>query len=339
MRRALQTLGGVLAFILAIAAAAVLVPIDHEATGGTTLTGQLTIPSPTMVQPGAIYSGQALRLGESIANTFDPRSSGLTRPVGSWLYTRDGTLAYAKTGTASTGWELLTSGAIGGSNAASQRTVRAAQLTGISTSLLTCFREDFAIHPSGAAAGVYTSFASGSGTLAPSVNTIGGRSDVSSGATANSFYILATQPTLFGPPASNRLYFGARVAVTTAIDAQTFAITGLQVSGFGADVAIGVCGSNSTTNFVLQYDSLDCLGTFLSTGQAINTSFHVFELWTVADGKYHAAVDGIEISGSPVTPASPPATQLKMMADVRNGTTATNRNMQIDWWHGCWSES
>lgn len=76
----------------------------------TTLTGQVTIPSPTMIQPGPILSGQGLRIGESIITSFDPRVSGLSRPVGSVVYTRDGTLGYAKTGTGSTSWAPFPSG-------------------------------------------------------------------------------------------------------------------------------------------------------------------------------------------------------------------------------------
>jgi hypothetical protein len=70
------------------------------------LTGQQTIPAGVLVQPGPILSGQALRSGEAIANAFDPRVSGLSRPVGSIVYTRDGSIAYRKATNVATGWEL-----------------------------------------------------------------------------------------------------------------------------------------------------------------------------------------------------------------------------------------
>lgn len=76
-------------------------------TGGGT-TGIGSIAPGTQVAPGAIRNGQALRVGESVPSTFDPRvSPGLDRPVGAFLYTLIGTVCYQKTGTGATDWTLF----------------------------------------------------------------------------------------------------------------------------------------------------------------------------------------------------------------------------------------
>jgi len=80
----------------------------HSAPTGTPPSGPsglTALASPTMVVPGTITSaGQALRVGESSANAFDPVASGLSRPVGSQLTSRNGTLAWWKYGTGNTAW-------------------------------------------------------------------------------------------------------------------------------------------------------------------------------------------------------------------------------------------
>jgi hypothetical protein len=71
------------------------------------LTGQPSIIPGTMVYPGPILGGQAARAWETVANTFDPSVTGLARPVGSIVFTHDGTKAWLKYGTTSTNWASL----------------------------------------------------------------------------------------------------------------------------------------------------------------------------------------------------------------------------------------
>lgn len=307
---------------------------------GTTLTGQLTIPSGTLVQPGAILNGQALRIGESITNSFDPRVSGLDRVVGSLAYSRSGALAFIKTNTPPTSWERILPGSIGGAGtAAGITTARAQFLIGPSLGL-TCFRDDFVYNPSGAVGAIYTSLSGGTGSFSPSTTSVGGQETATTGATANSTALLATNATVFGAPASNRFYFAARMAVTSAIDANTFAIVGLQVNGFAQDIAMGVCGNSSTANYVVQYDGTDCAGTLTPTSVAYtNGTFHVFELWGIGSAAFRAAIDGIEVPGSPFTQLSAPAGALRLMFDLRNGVTAATRTLSVDWFHACWIET
>lgn len=75
------------------------------------LTGVPTVPNGAIVLPGAMLGGQPIRLGESCANSFDPRTgSGLKRPVGSILTRQNGQVAFQKTGTADTAWSLVAAG-------------------------------------------------------------------------------------------------------------------------------------------------------------------------------------------------------------------------------------
>ena len=77
---------------------------------GTNSTGLQTIVPGTMVQPGPILSGQALRAFETVANAYDPRVTGLARPVGSRLFTRDGTISFLKIGSGNTDWMIISGG-------------------------------------------------------------------------------------------------------------------------------------------------------------------------------------------------------------------------------------
>jgi hypothetical protein len=301
-----------------------------------------TLPAGILVQPGAILGGQALRIGEAINPGTDPSVSGLQRPVGSFLYTRDGTQSFVKTGTIATDWQVFS---VGGAAPTTSRTdfltKRAATLTGISTTTLTCFHDDF-VYTVTAAGGstIYSSLASGSGIIGPVTTAQGGQLLIGSGASANSFAILTSSPSTFGPPGTQRFYLATRMQIVTAIDAQAIAVAGLQDTGFGKSIMLGICGNSSTANYVLQYDAnSDCTGTFLNTGVPfVTTTLTTFELWGRADGKIHAAINFTEIPGSPVTPVSMPISVMRLAIDVRNGTTVTSRTASADYVHACWSE-
>lgn len=304
----------------------------------TTLTGQVTIPSPTLVQPGPIVLGQQLRIGEAITNTFDPRVSGLTRPVGSMVYSRDGSTAYIKTGTTQAAWEKLSAGSIGSASEQTALIARAAALTGISPALLNCYRDDFftslsTLHTVGVGG-------TGAASISAGSSVVGSFATITTGASASGRLRFFGQGSQIGRPDTNKFYYASRAAVTTAIDAQTFAIVGLADRSSLPVIGLGVCGNTSTANFVADYDATTfCTGTKPSTGKAIDTSQHVWEMWSTGTTALHFAVDLGEISGSPFTQASSPTASIAIYGDITNGTTAATRSMDMDWVLVCWSET
>jgi hypothetical protein len=306
----------------------------------TTLSGLVTLPSPTMIQPGAILTGQALRLGET--TTVDPRTgSGVQRPVASILYARDGSTAYEKTGSTSTAWEVIGLGSVGaGSTRAGFLTARAASLTGISTSLLTCWREEFADNaPTG-----FATILAGTGTSAASANNdVGSHWLLSTGATAASRVRFGTNGNVIGRPDTAKFYGAFRFAVTTAIDAQTQMAVGFtNISLAGVQFGPGICGPLSTGFYVFQYDAttlVTCGGTNVVTTVPVSTAQHLWEVWGVGDNKLHFAADGAELGNSPVTQAAAGTSSLRWQTDTLNNATAASRVTDLDFVQVCWSET
>lgn len=321
-----------------------LVGVIRTLEAATTLSGLVTLPSPTFVMPGTILSGQALRLGESIPNGTDPSTvNTFQRPVGSWITSRDGSIAWVKSSTfAGSGWERLRQGSQVSGNSYGYILTRAQSLTSINpvggaAGVLTCFRDDFVLPPS---ATTYTLGIAGSATNAVDSTAIGGKQLLSTGVTAGSQLNLLTQGSVTGRPDTQRFYWGARYAMTTAVDNVTIAVGGFE-QGLTQVISIGVCGATSTTTFQLAYDTAGACtgGSRLTTGQPVDTNTHLWELWGVGDTKLHAAVDQIEIVGSPVTMAASPTVSIRPSVQVLNGATAANRAMDVDWWQVCWGES
>jgi hypothetical protein len=61
---------------------------------------------------------------------------------------------------------------------------------------------------------------------------------------------------------------------------------------------------------------------------ALDTAYHVFELWGLADNKLYARIDGGATVS--VTIASP-ADSMAFAMIARNGTTAADRELDTDW--------
>jgi len=310
------------------------------ADAGVTPSSITSLRSPTLVFNGPNLSSQLLRIGET--GSVPPYlGSGLQRPVGSFLYNPNGALAYIKTAAGPTGWEQLSAGSIAaGTTDQGALTARASQLVGFGTGM-TCFREDFVTTaPTG-----YATILAGSGTSSASaLNDVGAHWILATGATASSRVRFGGNGNVIGKPNTNRFYMAWRWAVTSGVDAQTNAGVGFSdISIAGVNFGPAVCGATSTTNYVFQYDSTGaatCSGTKVASNSiAINATLHVWEVWALADGKLHFAVDFTEQVTSPVTMVSPGSNSNRLQADVLNGTTAANRAIDMDYYQICWGET
>lgn len=155
----------------------------------------------------------------------------------------------------------------------------------------------------------------------------GGQARASTGATAGSFAQSFQEAFLISAIGTQKWWTGNMFAVSTAITAQSDASRGLINTASNKSILAGVWGPSSIVNFRLQYDGI-ATGTFLDLGVAIDTAYHLFEIYCKGDAKLYARVDeGVELS---VTPASNPADSLQLFARVGNGTDAVNRSMDTD---------
>lgn len=156
----------------------------------------------------------------------------------------------------------------------------------------------------------------------------GGIFRFSTGATANSLVNYRSGGNIINGPRAERWAQIWRCRVQTAIDAQTIAAVGIWGETGNLTAAFGVFGAQSTVNFQLQFDGT-LNTTFVSTGLAIDTNFHVIELYGRSDNIIRLKIDGgAEISG---TASVLGADQYNPYATIRNGTTATNRNLDCDY--------
>jgi hypothetical protein len=159
----------------------------------------------------------------------------------------------------------------------------------------------------------------------------GGVHQLTTGATAASSATAFTNPPLVRNVSTTPFYFATRIKLTTAITAQTIAVSGLINAVLGTKtIAVGAVGALSAVNFVLQYDGLVPAGSFASFGVALDTNFHTFEVWAVGDGKLHFAIDfGSDLG--PVTQAAAPTDSCSPTRQVLNGTDAVTRTIRFDW--------
>jgi hypothetical protein len=156
-----------------------------------------------------------------------------------------------------------------------------------------------------------------------------GVSQQSTGATAAGQSTHQTRSPIFRAVGTAAGYFCYRLKVTSAITAQTKAYGGVINVAGNKTIAAGVFGANSTTNFVFQYDGVET-GTFVSTGVAIDTAYHVYELWFTGDGKLHGAIDfGPDLINA--TMASAPTDTCTPLRTVANGTDNVARIMRTDY--------
>lgn len=171
----------------------------------------------------------------------------------------------------------------------------------------------------------------GTGTAA--IRVAGGKGGlvrIAAGATNGGILNMFSNASLVAAISTDKWWFGVRQAVKTAITAQTVASSGLY--DFSAKtVHIGVFGTSvgggGTTSFTLQYDG-DRAGTFVSTGVAIDTAMHVFEVYCKGDSKiYYRTDEGNEAS---VTPAAASALAQMLFCTVANGSDNVDRQMDLD---------
>lgn len=175
----------------------------------------------------------------------------------------------------------------------------------------------------------WTQFNSGSGArLANVPATSGGVVRISTGATGASISSASTTAGAVQSEATTKWYVATRFRVITAVDAVAFALAGLINFANTKSLALGVIGALSAANFIVQYDG-NFAGSFVSLGVAIDTNFHVFEMYSLGDSVIRARIDGgAEVSA---VQSAAPTDSLFQNFQVRNQGTAANRALEMDW--------
>jgi len=157
----------------------------------------------------------------------------------------------------------------------------------------------------------------------------GGVSQLSTGVGASSNANHTTKSPIIRAVGTVPWYFAGRMKITTAVTAQSTAATGLLDVAGTKTLYCGFIGGLSAVNFGFQYDGIGT-GTFLNTGVAVDTNWHVFEIWGLGDGKLHAAFDfGADLG--PVTMSAAPAGSVYIQRVITNGTDAVARTALHDY--------
>lgn len=158
--------------------------------------------------------------------------------------------------------------------------------------------------------------------------TSGGVVRVGTGATAGSISSASTVSGVVQSEATTRWYVAKRFRITTAVDAAALLNAGLSNFANNKTVMCGFNGALNATQFVLQYDG-NFAGSAQSFGVAVDTAFHVFEMYSLGDSAIRARMDGgAEVSA---VQASAPTDSMFLNFQARNGVTAADRRLEMDW--------
>lgn len=193
--------------------------------------------------------------------------------------------------------------------------------------------EDFNANPTDNAAPPTWSHFPAAGTAAVTnwlAGTTGGVSRMKTGATAGSRMDQLTNVFLTHQAGTARWYYACRMKLPTTTDALTLSAQGLQA---GTNyVAVGYNGrlTGGDGRFVAYYD-----GNFTTTGTvldlaAVDTSWHVFEMWVAGDAILRARIDGgttVVAGGAQASGAA----DAYIYHVAGNGTTAADKHMDRDW--------
>lgn len=200
-------------------------------------------------------------------------------------------------------------------------------LTSLSATDLAWLWEDFFTSSANLHTG-WTQFSAGSATaLAGQSGDRGGIYTILSNATANSTIIPYSVRKCIANCLTDKWYVAGRLRIPTAVDAQTVCGVGLFNNAQNTTIMGGANGNN-TTNFTLSYGGIYLGSSVLDLGLAIDTVAHVYEMWGLGDNKVYGRIDG---GGTVSATIAGPVDQSSVAAIARNGTTAANRQSDVDW--------
>jgi hypothetical protein len=251
----------------------------------------------------------------------DPRIAGLDRQLGTGV--RVGAVTYLKTGTGNSDWIRL------GKRSSKEIYIsKALALLGDPDDYSEFF-DDVYVDTDPSRSWVKT--VGGSGAFSPTAVAAqaGGMGRFTTGATGTSTAEAAISTGFVAAVSTSLWYVASRFRIQTAVDNVATVGAGILNAAGNKSLMVGFFGALDAANFVVQFDGLRA-GTAVSLGVAVDTNFHVFEIYGLGDSKVRARIDGgtAVVSGAF---ASAPADFCKGYVSARNNATAANRNLDVDW--------
>jgi hypothetical protein len=125
---------------------------------------------------------------------------------------------------------------------------------------------------------------------------------------------------IFANPQTSRLYTLFHFRLRTTPDAEMAFRMGV-ITGGASTMNAGVRGASSTTRFRFSSGTSGALSTV-----AVDTGWHLAEMWTTADGVCHGAID----DETPVSYTLPSLAVCFPWLIIANGTTAASQSADID---------
>lgn len=263
--------------------------------------------------------------------TADPRIAGLDREIGSTVAVLSSgavSAVYTKVGSVSTQWA-----ATGPLSTYDLWRQRMRMLTGLPAQTAGVYEyfTDFEAIDSAATPNGWRAGHTGTGAGNIDFSEGGGIVTVSSGATASSLGSQYRSGALCARTDTKRWGFACRFKITTAVDAQATLWLGVQNPANTITIYAGYASGFSATNFIVQYDG-NRGGSALNLGVAVDTAWHVVEVYCLGDSKVRARIDGgSEVASGTVT--TPITTGAFPTHEARNGSTAAARTVARDWWY------
>lgn len=193
------------------------------------------------------------------------------------------------------------------------------------------FFDDFVVLGNAAAIYNWTPGVAGSGSVSCLTAAVGGgQPTLSTGATGGSARDCNGSIGVVANVSTGKAYVAFRFKIGTAVDAAALLGAGFDNAADNKTIQVGFFGPLNAANFVLQYDGFNA-GSSVDLGVAVDTNYHVAEVYVKGDGKCYGRIDGgAEFSA---TMASAPADYVKAYICCRNGATAANRTLIVDWYY------
>lgn len=171
----------------------------------------------------------------------------------------------------------------------------------------------------------------GSGASTTSLaNGKGGVVKLSTGATGSSAALQQRYGMQLGRMAVDKWFAAMRFKLDTTVNNLGKAMMFFVDIAGTKTLAMGAVGPLNSTNFVVQYDGDTDAGSVLDLAVALDTSWHVIEMWAAASTTIKARIDGGTTISATMASASASAIDNQKLW-VSNGATTADRAMTVDW--------
>lgn len=191
--------------------------------------------------------------------------------------------------------------------------------------------DDFPRAASAAAVSAWQPNPSGTGAVLTQVPaTSAGIVRATTGATAASQQLITGTVGQVANVSTQKWYQAWRFRIPSTPDAQAKHLVGLFNFANNKTISVGFYGPLNATKFVLQYDGV-LTGTVVDLGPAVDTAFHVAELYGIGSTTVRVRFDAA--AEVPAVMAAAPADSCQPIWGSLNGTTAAAQFIELDYFY------